>query len=235
MGIPRDGDDTDDLLMDKGVYVLSYNPKLNDPNWVSWRLDRRDLGHADRQDNFRLDPELPANVYHVTPGDYVHSGYDRGHLCPSADRTRTKIDNSLTFFMTNMHPQRPELNRGPWADVEDYERTLVKQQHRELYVTVGGIFDEHPRTIGHAVAVPKAEYRVVVVLDEGQGVESVTSDTDVIAVIMPNEMKVQEKPWTQYVVSVDEIEHATGYDFLTRVPEDVQRAIESERAAIHQP
>lgn len=229
MGVPKDADDSDDYLMDKGVYVVSYNPRLRDPNWVSWRLDGSDFGRASRQDNFRIDPELPATMYHVTTTDYAHSGFDRGHLCPSADRTRSVSENAATFLMTNMQPQRPELNRGPWEDLEEHERELARQHH-EVFITAGGIFDAHPKTIGHGVAVPRAEFKIIVVLDAGQGVESVTDRTEVIAVVMPNEPSVQGKPWTTYLTNVDDVEHVTGYDFLTNVPQGVQNAIESRKA-----
>jgi endonuclease G len=80
---------SDDVLLDEHEYVVSYNPKKLDPNWSAWRLDRSYLGHVHRRDNFRADDSLPVNVYRVTPHDYLHSGYDRGHLCPSADREAT--------------------------------------------------------------------------------------------------------------------------------------------------
>jgi len=167
----------------------------------------------------------------VTPSDFARSGFDRGHLCPSADRTDTAEDNSLTFLMTNMHPQRPELNRVTWKAMEEYERGLAKQHH-EVFVVAGGIFDASPPTIGHGILVPKADYKIIVVLDAGQGVESVTPQTEVIAVVMPNDPTVKQKPWTAYMTSVDQVERESGYDFLTSVSEEVQRAIEVRVAAV---
>src|SRR5258706_2701880 len=110
LGTPKDGDPSDDTLMDKGVYVVSYNAKINDPNGVAWRLTGAEVGDSDRSDDFRADADLPAGLYRVVPGDYTGSGYDRGHMCPSAQRTATKAMNSLTFLMTNMQPQLHALN-----------------------------------------------------------------------------------------------------------------------------
>ena len=73
------------------------------------------------------DPALPAALYHPTPHDFAHSGYDRGHLCPSADRDADPGSNSLTFLMTNMQPQLHELNAGPWEDLEKHERELASR------------------------------------------------------------------------------------------------------------
>jgi endonuclease G len=107
----------DNYLMVKPQYVLSYNNKTHTANWVSWQLNRSWIGAADRQDNFRPDDSLPDAWYKVRPNDYTGSGYDRGHIAPSADRTRNETDNSSTFLMTNMMPQVPELNRGVWGDL----------------------------------------------------------------------------------------------------------------------
>lgn len=94
LGVPTDNDPSDDYLIDHGVYVVSYNPKKNVPNWVAWVLDRSFLGHVRRKNDFRPDPSLPSDFYHVISQDYRGSGYDRGHLCPSADREDSPADNS---------------------------------------------------------------------------------------------------------------------------------------------
>lgn len=73
-------------------------------NWVAWELTKVDFGTSDRQDDFRPDPYLPAGWYRGKTSDYTGSGFDRGHLCPSADRTFTLEDNSATFLMTNIIP-----------------------------------------------------------------------------------------------------------------------------------
>ncbi len=88
---------TNNYLMVKPQYVLSYNSKTHTANWVSWQLNRSWMGTADRKNDFRPDNALPVNWYKVRPTDYTGSGYDRGHIAPSADRTRNEADNSATF------------------------------------------------------------------------------------------------------------------------------------------
>jgi endonuclease G len=231
LGVPKGPADARQLLLDEGAYVVSYDPRKNNAAWVAWRLDEHDLGHAGRRDDFQADDRLPSSIYRVTPGDYAHTGFDRGHLCPSGDRTASHAENAVTFLMTNIHPQRPELNRFSWEEMEEYERELAKQHH-EVFIVAGGIFDIEPPTIGHGVAIPKAEYKILVVLEEGQGPDAVTVNTTVIAAVMPNEATVNQKPWTAYLTSVDEVEQESGYDFLTAVPEEVQRAIEARGATV---
>lgn len=124
-------------LMLKTQYALSYNRSKGIPNWVSWRLDATWLGNAPRQNNFRPDTTLPDTWYRVRPNDYTGTGYDKGHLAPSADRTKSVEDNGSTFLMTNMVPQAPDNNQGYWADLEDYARSLV-QGNNTLYIIAGG-------------------------------------------------------------------------------------------------
>lgn len=230
LGVPADRDPSDDYLLDEREYVVSYNPNLHVPNWVAWKLEASDLGHVRRSDHFRADEQLPDGLYRVTPHDYVRGGYDRGHLCPSADRTGTEAANTLTFLMTNMQPQIHELNGGPWERLEQYERERAKRPGARLYIVAGGVFDASPKTIGHGVAVPKASFKIVVILQRGAGARDVAESTPVIAAVMPNEAGVGAHPWTDYVTSVDDIEEETGYDFLSAVPEPVQRAIEARRS-----
>jgi len=232
LGVPTDSDPSDDYILDHGVYVLSYNHKKNVANWVAWELDRAFLGHVRRKNDFRPDALLPADFYHVTAQDYRKSGFDRGHLCPSADREATLEDNSLTFLMTNIQPQLHELNEGPWEKLEEHERELARRRDSEVFIVAGGIFDADYQRIGHEVAVPRANFKIIVTLRQGQGASDVKFESKLVAVIIPNAPGVGSHPWTDYLTSVDAIEKATGYDFLSNVPKAVQDVIEAKVASM---
>src|SRR6185369_16251671 len=92
-------------LIQRTVEAIDYSDNLGEPNWASWDLTASDVGTNSRSTSFFTDTNLPANFYHVTSGDYTGSGYDRGHMCPSADRTDTDVDNDMVFFMSNIIPQ----------------------------------------------------------------------------------------------------------------------------------
>lgn len=115
LGIPSnavaDINSPNDYLIERAQYVLSYNKEKGEPNWVAWHLDSTWIGRAPRQNNYRADSSLPPGWYQVEPYDYSGSGFDRGHNCPSGDRTSTVADNSETFRMTNMLPQAPDNNQ----------------------------------------------------------------------------------------------------------------------------
>lgn len=214
----------DNYLMEKSQYVLSYNQDKGTANWVSWQLNKSWLGNVDRQDDFRPDDSLPEDWYQVKPNDYRSSGYDRGHLIPSADRTANEKDNSATFLMTNIIPQSPENNRETWRELEEYSRELVKKGN-ELFIIAGG-YGKKATLANGQVTIPSRTWKILVVLKPGSGVRGVNKNTRVIAVDMPNSNRINSN-WKNYRVSVDKIETATGYDFLSKVSKEIQDVIES--------
>ncbi|HEY0462227.1 MAG TPA: DNA/RNA non-specific endonuclease [Pyrinomonadaceae bacterium] len=212
-------------LMVKPQYVLSYNCSRGEANWVSWHLDASWLGTASRQDDYRPDPAVPAGCYQVQQTDYSGSGFDRGHMTPSADRTSTVADNSATFLMTNFVPQAPNNNQGPWEELESYLRTLVGQGN-ELYIIAGGAGQGGVGSNGAAstvanghVVVPAYTWKIAVVLPVGANdADRIVKTTRVIAVIMPNRQDIGlNTPWRNFRTNVKQIEALTGLSFFTGV------------------
>ena len=216
----------DNWLIERPQYALSYNRDRGTANWASWQIRADWLGDTERQDNFRQDEGLPAGMYQVTPNDYRNSGFDRGHLVPSGDRTSSVQDNSATFLMTNILPQAPDNNRGVWRELEEYSRDLVYQFDRELIVIAGG-YGEQTTLVDGQVAVPSRLWKILVVLDQpGQRAADINAETLIIAVDMPNQ-DTAALDWRTYQTTIDRIELATGYDFLSQVPTAVQATVES--------
>ncbi|WP_316805431.1 DNA/RNA non-specific endonuclease [Pedobacter nototheniae] len=224
----------ENYLMERTYYVSSYSKSRGTPNWVSWHIGSTDLGSTSRQDDFRADNTLPSGWYQVSNSSYSGSGFDRGHNCPSGDRTSSVAANSSTFLMTNMIPQAPNNNQGPWADLENYTRSLVTAGN-EVYVICGsygsggtGSNGGTTYTIDNGkITVPSNVWKVIVVLSNGNNdLSRVTSSTRVIAVNMPN-INGLNTNWKTFRTNVNSIETATGYDLLSNVPTAIQNAIES--------
>ncbi len=222
-------------LIIKDEFVLSYNRDRGQANWVSWHLDNTWRGNTERQDDFRPDIDVPEAWYRVTQNDYRSSGFDRGHLCPSADRTRNALTNSATFVMTNMIPQAPSNNRETWRFLEEYCRDLVDAGN-ELYIVAGGYGQGGTGSNGGVtstiangnVVVPSNTWKVILVLPNGSNdLRRITTDTRVIAVDMPNAQSIAND-WGQYRVSVDALEQATGLDFFSRLATGVQATLEAK-------
>ncbi|WP_331058627.1 DNA/RNA non-specific endonuclease [Hymenobacter sp.] len=232
-GATADAAQPANYLLSKPQYALSYHRDQGKPNWVSWHLSADWLGSAARQDDFRADPDLPAAWHKPNASSYVGSGFDRGHNCPSADRTKTVADNSATFLMSNMMPQAPRNNQETWANLEEYCRKLVGQGN-ELYVVCGSYGRGGTGSNGFAqtldqgrVTVPARCWKVVVVLPKGDNDASrVSSSTRVIAIDVPNDNSLSTN-WGAYRTTVDAIEAATGYDVLSAVSAAAQQAVEA--------
>ncbi|MBS7563668.1 DNA/RNA non-specific endonuclease [Mucilaginibacter sp. Bleaf8] len=228
---------TDNYLMATPYYTLSYNCSKGGPNWVSWYVGKVTLGDAERENDFRPNAKLPKSCYLVLNTSYQGSGFERGHNCPSADRTSSTAANSATFLMTNMIPQAPANNQHTWGNLENYERLLVKQGN-EVYVIMGsygtgGYGTRGYRTTidnGH-IQVPSQIWKVIVVIPDGSDdLHRINQNTRVIAVNTPNNNGVDAN-WTKYICTVRDIEKATGYNLLSKLPKSVQDAIETKKDA----
>ncbi|MDQ1000475.1 endonuclease G [Neobacillus niacini] len=225
---------SNNYLMAKLQYTLSYNNSKHIPNWVSWHLDSSDIGNTPRQDDFRADTTLPSGWYQVTASEFSGSGFDRGHMTPSGDRTSSVEANSATFLMTNIIPQAPNNNQITWENLESYSRKLVSAGN-ELYIISGGYgsggtgVNGYRTTVGNGVVVPAKVWKVIVVLPKGNNdISRVSTATRVIAVMVPNDQTASSQPWGNYRVSVDSIESMTGYDFLSSISTSIQSSIEAK-------
>lgn len=229
LGAPTDADPSDDTLIVRPEYVVSYNRPRHGANWSAWRIEGADLGREERYSGqFLPDPSLPA-AEQVTHADYAASGFDRGHLAPSGDRTATAAAQTATFYLGNVLPQRPALNRGPWESLEKYHRRLAREGHR-VFVTAGPLWGERTATLGqHAVPIPAFFWKVAVVVCGTCGPEAVDASTPVMAVVMPNEEHVASR-WMTYQTTLAEVERRSGYQLLSKVPAPVRIHLETEGA-----
>ncbi|MBS1761651.1 MAG: DNA/RNA non-specific endonuclease, partial [Bacteroidetes bacterium] len=224
----------DNYLMNSTYYGLSYNDTKATPNWVSWHVMPSDLGSVSRADDFRANESLPTGWFRADNFSYSGSGFDRGHMCPSADRNATADANSSTFLMTNIVPQAPTNNQVTWANLETYCRNLVLAGN-ELYIIAGvhgtggtgnNGFAEY--IAGGRITVPAYVWKTILVLPNGSNdLSRINSSTRVISVFMPNQNSTGSN-WKAYRVSVRDIEAATGYDFYSKLPQSLQDVIETQ-------
>lgn len=226
----------DAYLIERPQYVISYNDRRKSANWVAWQLVSKDIGRVARG-SFEEDLDLPRGFQRVQFSTYSGSGFDRGHLCPSKDRSAADADNDAVFLMTNIIPQSRACNQNGWERLESYCRDLAFKG-KELYIAAGphglGSLDDEGRkklTIGRAqpfVTVPTSVWKVILVLDKGT---NPNARSRMIAVWMPNDNTVTDE-WPKYRVSVAEIEKKTGLKFFPLVPDDVAKAIKGKPDAV---
>jgi endonuclease G len=137
--------------------------------------------------------------------------------------------------MTNMIPQAPQNNQQTWGNLENYLRTQVTAGN-EVYIIMGSYGTGGTGSVGTAntvdaghVNVPSNVWKVAVIIPVGNGdLSRVTTATRVIAVNTPN-INTINSDWTKYIVTVKDIETATGYSLLTALPSNVRTALEAEK------
>jgi len=123
-------------------FTVGYSDYFRQAKWAIEIVGRNDyLKIEDRLDNFRADFRIPKR-FRAGLEAYKGSGFDRGHLVPSANKDETDLQNSETFLLSNMSPQRPQFNRQIWRELEEAVRELdAKEEVLETYVITGPIFD----------------------------------------------------------------------------------------------
>ena len=205
-GAPQIAIEGNNQYLCKNGYALNYNYTTKVSYYAVEHLKGSDLvKNAARKDDFREDPEVPPQ-FRATLKDYQGSGLDRGHMAPAANHTNTAEAMSETFFLTNMMPQSPGNNRGIWKYLEENTRFWA-QTYGEIYIITGTIVDNNSVTMGNGVKVPSFVYKIVI---DPKRIK-------VIAFMFPN-IKIDPKTMEQYIVSVEQIEKASGINFSPEMP-----------------
>ena len=219
-------DDADDFLIVGNGSAFSYNDSRGSANWVSWRTTRTDLGKSIPRPDFRPDPRLPNNFRKIGYYDYSGSGYDRGHLVPSADRFADAKLNEETFMMTNIVPQTGALNQYPWEKLESYVRSEVRKRSGFDAYQIAGVYGEQ-NLLKNKVVIPTNCWKIVVLFPRGRSIDSIDNRTRIIAVDMPNVDGIENETWERYKVTIRAIEEKTGFDFFASLPQELQDTIET--------
>lgn len=246
LGVPTDADPSDDVLIARRQYTLSYNPRRGGPNWVSWNLDASHKGSVSRCNCFTADPALTAlGISAFDTNDWINGGaYSRGHMSPSADWAISDGDNAPTFYLSNMLPQNQTLNGGVWGSLENDLRSLAVNAV-EIYIVSGPIYTKNRSGVGidglgflasttqpGKIAIPDSIWKIAIVVSNTDDVTTIASPTSVqvIAANFPNTAtgtsSAAANSWAPFTTTIDAIQRSTGYNFLSRIPEAVQCRLE---------
>ena len=221
---------TNNFLVQRTVEAIGYNAHYNEPVWASWDLTTGDVGGSGRNSSFYTDTNLPAKFYWVKTGDYTGSGYDRGHLCPSADRTDTTNNNKLVFYMSNIMPQAPDNNQGIWANFEDDCRTFASAGNELIILCGPSTFSGAKINTNGPVYIPGYTWKIAVIVPTGAGtlLSRLTATNRVIALNVPNIAGIRTTPWTNFVTSAKVIQTNTGFTFFTDVATSIAEVLRAK-------
>ena len=196
---------------------ISFNRDTHQPNWVAWELLGSEVStDVSRESGFSPDPEVDGCA--VTE-DYRHTGFDRGHMAPAGDMKWDKDAMRESFYMTNICPQSPDLNRGAWKKLEEKCRVRA-QADSSLIIVCGPIFDKSgpsARLGGTGVAVPSKFFKVILA--------PYVPKPWAIGFVMPN--GYVQGGMQKAAVPVDSVESLTGYDFFHYLPDDIETVVEA--------
>ncbi|MDM8552355.1 DNA/RNA non-specific endonuclease, partial [Desulfobacterales bacterium HSG2] len=200
-----------DIVLDRAGYSLGFSYKRMCALWVSYTISKGSVGvDVDRGIRFYADPEVPEK-YRVRPEDFTNTGYDKGHLAPSAAIDFSLKSNSETFAMTNIALQHPKLNRQAWGRLEGIIRGWTRTKGK-LSVVTGPLYGQRSRRI-NGIPVPRRFYKVVYSFRHKAFIGFIIPNTEVKA----NEI------WN-YAMSVRDVEKETGHKFFSELNKKKQRA-----------
>ncbi|TXD82837.1 DNA/RNA non-specific endonuclease [Subsaximicrobium wynnwilliamsii] len=197
-------------------YTLSYSEANEQAEWVAYELKRSDLSTTNfKRPYFEIDEAVETGAAHWR--NYKNSGYDRGHLCPAADRKYSQQAHDETFLTSNVSPQLHNFNAGIWNSLEQKVRYWANT-YNGVYVVTGGVLKGNLKSIGtEKVSVPNQFFKIVIDYNSG--------NPKMIAFLMPHENS--NLPLYTFVVSVDSIETLTGIDFFPGLEDGIESSLEA--------
>ena len=209
---------TEQVIQHEG-YTVSYNSDYRIANWVAYVLTDKEArsDKAERQNKFVVDPLVKGAS--ATNEDYTRTGFDRGHLAPAGDMKWSEKAMRESFYLSNITPQRPGLNRGIWKELEEQIRLWARENGAVLIATGPVIPDEELSRLGkNRVGVPRQFYKVLcmVVNNQLEGVGFLFENRD-----------YGTAPLRQLMVPIDSVEQVTGIDFFPALPDAEERRMEA--------
>lgn len=198
-------------------YTVSYNSDYRIANWVAYELTSKEAKSkkATRSNKFVPDPLVKGAT--ALNEDYTRTGYDRGHLAPAGDMKWSMKAMRESFYLSNICPQDPDLNRGIWKELEEQIR-LWASENGSLLVVTGPIITDDLRRLGkNRVGIPKRFFKVVCTQTAGrpEGVGFLFDNRD-----------YGDTPLRSMMIPIDSVESVTGIDFFPSLPDSIERPME---------
>lgn len=203
-------------------YTLCYNENTEQANWVAYKLfPQLMFKNAERKNRFKQDPYVSTSSAHSS--DYKYSGYDRGHLLPSADLRFDQDANNSTFYMSNISPQLPQFNRGIWKKLEERVRAVAITSD-SCYIITGPIhYIVDDFEIANGVDIPDAFYKSILVFNN--------DNIYAVSYLLPHSSEI--KDYNQFNVSTDSIENLLNVNFFPLLDTLLLENIENDRISLN--
>lgn len=224
-----------DYDKDRVNFCTEWDCDKKSQRWSCYQLHRGFSGNHSRTGSFTADPALSEGDYWA---EYIYfPGFDRGHICPSADRTFSEEANDQTFYMSNMQPQyhafngfdsKNNKNKGLWLRMEQQLQTWAGNLGPKdtIFVCKGGTIDDEKniiKRIDGKLIVPK--YFFTAILRKYY----INGKHEYIALgywcDQTNSYRTNETI-KQHCMSIEKLEQLTGIDFFCNLPDDIEANVE---------
>jgi endonuclease G len=250
-GAPKNQtEDSVTIIINHG-YCLGFSLKYNQPLWAAYQVSKvnkykfKDVNNRTRDISTDVDYErfpffvddarLP--IANRIGSQTFPDGHDRGHMVPNEaiNRQYGKMSQMETFIMSNISPQKKELNQGMWMRLEGdilnkYANTVKDSTH--VWILTGPIFSANPSWItrpnGTKVAIPDSFFCILV--RPIRYPHDTPSNAQYIAFVFPQHISQDEALSTRYVTSIDKIEQLTRLNFFSSFTLTQQNNIETKIA-----
>lgn len=222
-------------------YTLLYDEGSYAALWVAYPLCKDHISSG-REETWGYDPHIPRKAQtSVSSGygasepteNYPKNFYARGHQIPNADRSAVPHMQAQTYFSSNMTPQiQNGFNGGVWAKLESAVRDRIPATDT-LYVVTGAVFsrygeDEPVKTIvnkndSKPLPVPNYYWKALLKVTRSAGQ---IIDAKTIGFWLPHG-DLKGHSYSEYVVTVDQIEQWTGLDLFPNLSDTIETSAES--------
>ena len=205
------------------AYIVGYSDVRGNPLWIAYKLKQAlpNTPSLKRPENFSADVR---NITFINANDYTNSGYDRGHMAPNHAIALLygKKAQVETFLMTNITPQKSNLNQKIWQKLEEIELEQFTQKFKEVWVYTGPLFDKNTQRLKSSswVEIPDAFYKIYIGIKEDGTFKT-------LSFIIPQNVKPHEKI-EKFVVNIDTIEKLSGFDFLHELEDNMENEAEKK-------
>ena len=220
--------------VDMRNYTVLYDTEHYVPVWVAYPLHKSyTSGSGYRTDAWNFDPIIPENMQ-TSMFNALGSGYQRGHMLPSASRYVNVEANEQTFYFTNMTPQNGNFNGGLWANMEEWVRSKQGKDRDTLYVVTGAVLSraESGESIQYTtnygndrkrIAIPRYYYKALLKSDYDDRSGSRSYRT--IAFWFEHKSANRQVAASD-AISIRELEARTGIDFFVHLNRTIQDEVE---------
>lgn len=215
-------------------YTIYYDKSTYTSMWVAYPLESKHMGSNSRPKSWSYNPLIDTQYQvDLRSNSYEGGVYSRGHLIPNSSRNGIRDMQLQTFYVTNSVPQhQTRFNDGIWQQLESAMQSIAERE--EIYIVTGVAFSKigESKSVKYIQAkndsknIPIPNYFYKIALKVTTNSSGVVTAASTIGCWFENREYESGSSYSNYTVSVDQIEQWTGFNFFVNLPDSVENAAE---------